>query len=157
MFLNLLQIKDPFHHSACSHLCLAASETSCNCYCDGSNKSLPLSSFYCHGDTLLAAYQNSLFVVGLLNDSFSTPIIHKSIINMSSISTITYNSIDGKSLEHTYNKSENIKGIIYNEFLKVGYLDFQNTLQYTCPTLSYFILVVRVIRESSFDVQIRKM
>ena len=82
-------------------MCLAASETSYNCYCEGSDKPLrsnDMGNNYCPDNTLIAAYQNSLYIVGLPNaDDVDTPIIHLKKINISNISAIIYNSIDGKS------------------------------------------------------------
>jgi len=61
-----------------------------------------MNSGYCPDATLIAAYQNSLYVIGLLNDSDSAPIINTKkieLFNTTSISSVNFNSLDGKSLE----------------------------------------------------------
>lgn len=92
-------------NSTCSHLCLA-SENTYNCYCPEDHSSHTFSpvnknSGYCKGRTLVAVYGNNLFIIGLYQNELSrkfASVVQKQILNITSISAITYDSIKGEIL-----------------------------------------------------------
>ena len=87
-------------NAPCSHSCLVPSANTFDCFCNGSDKPIPMSknNGYCEDNTLIVTYKNYLFVIGLGLTDIGAIIRKNTTLNISSIATVTYNSIEGTLL-----------------------------------------------------------